>query len=235
MGKGRPDLTSLRQQIQVRKNEGKNTSLEEKILKMEDLDLSIANITASEEINKKLRESVFDFINYTATSKLWYGEHFQKVFEILGNGENANQYTSYYNEYLKLVGVNPKTARRYRKRYQYYRDLKNENLKSLIAIISDEDVEYLDKNPEFLNRLAIENKKISKEEFKNLKKLEYKENLIETNDMVILPTFNVEDFSLKLEEVQNKVKGIKVTEKNGSKINELQKYLMKIEKVLQEI
>ena len=93
----------------------------------------------------------------------------------------------------------------------------------------------MDKNPEFLNRLAIENKKISKEEFKNLKKLEYKENLIETNDMVILPAFNVEDFSLKLEEVQNKVKGIKVTEKNGSKINELQKYLMKIEKVLQEI
>ena len=46
MGKGRPDLTSLRQQIQVRKNEVKNSPLEEKkILRIEDLDLSIANIT----------------------------------------------------------------------------------------------------------------------------------------------------------------------------------------------
>lgn len=238
MGKGRPDLTSLRQQIQVRKNEVKNSPLEEKkILRIEDLDLSIANITEDEGINQRLRESVFDFINYTATSKLWYGEHFQKVFEILGNGENANQYTSYYNEYLKLVGVNPKTARRYRKRYQYYRDLKNENLKSLIAILSDEDIEYLDKNPDFLTRLAIEyeNKKITKDEFKSLKKLEYKESIVTTDDIEILPAFNIEDFSIKLEEVQEKVKEIKITEKNSSKINELQKYLIKIEKVLQEI
>lgn len=238
MGKGRPDLISLRQQIQIRKNEVKTTSLEEKkILKMEDLDLSIANITEDEGVNQKLRESIFDFINYTATSKLWYGEHFQKVFEILGNGENANQYTSYYNEYLKLVGVNPKTARRYRKRYQYYRDLKNENLKSLIAVISDEDIEYLDKNPDFLNRLTIEyeDKKITKDEFKSLKKLEYKESIVVTDDIEILSAFNIEDFSMKLGEVQEKVKEIRITEKNSSKINELQKYLIKIEKVLQEI
>lgn len=238
MGKGRPDLTSLRQQIQVRKNEVKNSPLEEKkILRIEDLDLSIANITEDEGINQKLRESIFDFINYTATSKLWYGEHFQKVFEILGNGENANQYTSYYNEYLKLVGVNPKTARRYRKRYQYYRDLKNENLKSLVAVISDEDIEYLDKNPNFLNKLLIEyeDKKISKDEFKKLKKLEYKENVIITDNIEILPAFNIEDFSLKLEEVQDKVKDIEINEKNSTLLNEVQKYLDKIEKILQKV
>ena len=40
---------------------------------------------------------------------------------------------------------------------------------------------------------------------------------------------------MKLGEVQEKVKEIRITEKNSSKINELQKYLIKIEKVLQEI
>ena len=89
----------------------------------------------------------------------------------------------------------------------------------------------------FLTRLAIEyeNKKITKDEFKSLKKLEYKESIVATDDIEILPAFNIEDFSIKLEEVQDKVKDIEINEKNSTLLNEVQKYLDKIEKILQKV
>lgn len=232
----RADLKSLREQMEGQKKEISTVS-EKPLFTEEELNLSIANLTNDEEINKILRKNMYDFINQTAKSRLWYGKHFQELFELLGNGESANQYTSCYTSYLKLVNINPKTARKYRKRYLLFSKIENENIKKLISVISDEDIDYLEENPKFFENLQLEykDKEITKDLFKKLMEAaateeKSKEENSEEKNVEILPSFNINDFSVKIEDIQNKMK--KVSTKDSNTFNQVKKYLEKIEKIL---
>ena len=70
-----------------------------------------------------------------------------------------------------MVNIDPKTARKYRKRYSFFSQTENENIKKLISIISDEDINYLENNPKFFENLQLKykDKEITKELFKELK------------------------------------------------------------------
>lgn len=237
----RADLKSLREQMQDQKKD-LPTSYEKPLFKEEELNLTVANLTDNEDINKILRKNMYEFINHTAKNRLWYGKHFQELFELLGNGESANQYTSCYTSYLKLVNIDPKTARKYRKRYSFFSQTENENIKKLISIISDEDINYLENNPKFFENLQLEykDKEITKELFKELKEAAaidpLEENIEEAEeennekDIEVLPAFDINDFSLKIEDIQNKIKKVSTTDNDT--FNQVKKYLEKIEKIL---
>lgn len=234
----RADLKNLR--VQMKDKKELLTTYENPLFTEEELNLSVANLTNNEEINQILRKNMYEFINQTTKSRLWYGKHFQELFELLGNGEKANQYTSCYTSYLKLVNVDPKTARKYRKRYLFFSQTENQNIKKLISIISDEDIGYLEDNPKFFENLQLEykDKEITKELFKELKEaatdqFEEKEEAKDGNNdknIEILPAFDMNDFSLKIEDIQNKIK--KVSTKDNVTFNQVKKYLEKIEKIL---
>ena len=66
----RADLKSLREQMQDQKKD-LPTSYEKPLFKEEELNLTVANLTDNEDINKILRKNMYEFINHTA--KIAYG------------------------------------------------------------------------------------------------------------------------------------------------------------------
>ena len=208
----------------------KNTQLIN-IDKMENLDA--LNITEYEELNNKLKEKALEFVNFSVNGALWMGKHLQEVFELLDK-DPSNQAT-YYNEYLKYINVNERTARRYRKRFLVFSKCESEHSKKLISTLSDDDIQFIDDNDDLLEK--IENENLTKADFKNIKNtmlLELK-NSEEAENAIVVPVVDFSNFTEKVSDIQVKLNNLKDKDIDQNTLKDLEKYLNKIEKILQKM
>ena len=208
----------------------KNTQLIN-IDKMENLDA--LNITEYEELNYKLKEKALEFVNFSVNGALWMGKHLQEVFELLD--EDPSNQATYYNEYLKYINVNERTARRYRKRFLVFSKCESEQSKKLISTLSDEDIQFIDDNKNLLERIESEN--LTKADFKNIKNtmlLELK-NSEKAENTVVVPVIDFSNFTEKVSDIQVKLKNLKDKDIDQNTLKDLEKYLNKIEKILQKM
>ena len=208
----------------------KNTQLIN-IDKMENLDA--LNITEYEELNNKLKEKALEFVNFSVNGALWMGKHLQEVFELLD--EDPSSQATYYNEYLKYINVNERTARRYRKRFLVFSKCESEHSKKLISTLSDDDIQFIDDNDDLLERIESEN--LTKADFKNIKNtmlLELK-NSEEAENTVVVPVVDFSNFTEKVSDIQMKLNNLKDKDIDQSTLKDLEKYLNKIEKILQKM
>lgn len=200
------------------------------ISEMENLDA--LNITEYEELNNKLKEKALEFVNFSVNGALWMGEHLQEVFNILD--EYPKQQAIYYNEYLKYINVNERTARRYRKRFLIFSKCEREYSKKLISTLSDDDIQFIDDHEEVLDR--IENENLTKTDFKNIKNailLEYKE--AEESTVTVVPAVDFFSFTEKVSDIQGKLNSLKDKDIDPNTLKNLEKYLNKIKKILEII
>ena len=208
----------------------KNTQLIN-IDKMENLDA--LNITEYEELNNKLKEKALEFVNFSVNGALWMGKHLQEVFELLD--EDPSNQATYYNEYLKYINVNERTARRYRKRFLVFSKCESEHSKKLISTLSDDDIQFIDDNDDLLEK--IENENLTKADFKNIKNtmlLELK-NSEEAENIVVVPVVDFSNFTEKVSDIQVKLNNLKDKDIDQNTLKDLEKYLNKIEKILQKM
>lgn len=208
----------------------KNTQLIN-IDKMENLDA--LNITEYEELNNKLKEKALEFVNFSINGALWMGKHLQEVFELLD--EDPSNQATYYNEYLKYINVNERTARRYRKRFLVFSKCESEHSKKLISTLSDDDIQFIDDNDDLLEK--IENENLTKADFKNIKNtmlLELK-NSEEAENTVVVPVVDFSNFTEKVSDIQVKLNNLKDKDIDQNTLKNLEKYLNKIEKILQKM
>lgn len=229
-------LTNLRHEVKDTIKEKKITIVEKEkqlidIDKMENLDT--LNITQYEELNNKLKEKALEFVNFSVNGALWMGKHLQEVFELLDK-DPSNQAT-YYNEYLKYINVNGRTARRYRKRFLVFSKCESEHSKKLISTLSDDDIQFIDDNEDLLEKIESEN--LTKADFKNIKNtmlLELK-NSEEAENTVVVPVVDFSNFTDKVSDIQVKLNALKDKNVDQDTLKDLEKYLNKIEKILQKI
>lgn len=199
--------------------------------KMENLDA--LNITEYEELNNKLKEKALEFVNFSINGALWMGKHLQEVFELLD--EDPSNQATYYNEYLKYINVNERTARRYRKRFLVFSKCESEHSKKLISTLSDDDIQFIDDNDDLLEK--IENENLTKADFKNIKNtmlLELK-NSEEAENTVVVPVVDFSNFTEKVSDIQVKLNNLKDKDIDQNTLKNLEKYLNKIEKILQKM
>ena len=229
-------LANLRHEVKDTIKEKKITIVEKEkqlidIDKMENLDT--LNITQYEELNNKLKEKALEFVNFSVNGALWMGKHLQEVFELLDK-DPSNQAT-YYNEYLKYINVNERTARRYRKRFLVFSKCESEHSKRLISTLSDDDIQFIDDNEDLLEKIESEN--LTKADFKNIKNtmlLELK-NSEEVENTVVVPVVDFSNFTDKVSDIQVKLNALKDKNVDQDTLKDLEKYLNKIEKILQKI
>lgn len=229
-------LANLRHEVKDTIKEKKITIVEKEkqlidIDKMENLDT--LNITQYEELNNKLKEKALEFVNFSVNGALWMGKHLQEVFELLDK-DPSNQAT-YYNEYLKYINVNERTARRYRKRFLVFSKCESEHSKRLISTLSDDDIQFIDDNEDLLEKIESEN--LTKADFKNIKNtmlLELK-NSEEAENIVVVPVVDFSNFTEKVSGIQVKLNNLKDKDIDQDTLKDLEKYLNKIEKILQKI
>lgn len=208
----------------------KNTQLIN-IDKMENLDA--LNITEYEELNNRLKEKALEFVNFSVNGALWMGKHLQEVFELLD--EDPSNQATYYNEYLKYINVNERTARRYRKRFLVFSKCESEHSKKLISTLSDDDIQFIDDNDDLLEKIESEN--LTKADFKNIKNtmlLELK-NSEEAENTVVVPVVDFSNFTEKVSDIQVKLNNLKDKDIDQNTLKNLEKYLNKIEKILQKM
>ena len=229
-------LANLRHEVKDTIKEKKITIVEKEkqlidIDKMENLDT--LNITQYEELNNKLKEKALEFVNFSVNGALWMGKHLQEVFELLD--EDPSNQATYYNEYLKYINVNERTARRYRKRFLVFSKCESEHSKRLISTLSDDDIQFIDDNEDLLEK--IENENLTKADFKNIKNtmlLELK-NSEEAENTVVVPVVDFSNFTDKVSDIQVKLNALKDKNVDQDTLKDLEKYLNKIEKILQKI
>ena len=198
---------------------------------MENLDA--LNITEYEELNNKLKEKALEFVNFSVNGALWMGKHLQEVFELLD--EDPNNQATYYNEYLKYINVNERTARRYRKRFLVFSKCESEHSKRLISTLSDDDIQFIDDNEDLLEKIESEN--LTKTDFKNIKNTMLLElrNSEEAENTVVVPVVDFSNFTEKVSDIQMKLNNLKDKDIDQSTLKDLEKYLNKIEKILKLI
>ena len=229
-------LANLRHEVKDTIKEKKITIVEKEkqlidIDKMENLDT--LNITQYEELNNKLKEKALEFVNFSVNGALWMGKHLQEVFELLD--EDPSNQATYYNEYLKYINVNERTARRYRKRFLVFSKCEREHSKKLISTLSDDDIQFIDDNEDLLEKIESEN--LTKADFKNIKNtmlLELK-NSEEAENIVVVPVVDFSNFTEKVSGIQVKLNNLKDKDIDQNTLKDLEKYLNKIEKILQKM
>ena len=215
----------------------KNVTIVEKKKQLIDIDkmenLDTLNITQYEELNNKLKEKALEFVNFSVNGALWMGKHLQEVFELLD--EDPSNQATYYNEYLKYINVNERTARRYRKRFLVFSKCESDHSKKLISTLSDDDIQFIDDNEDLLEKIESEN--LTKADFKNIKNtmlLELK-NSEEAENIVVVPVVDFSNFTEKVSDIQVKLNNLKDKDIDQNTLKNLEKYLNKIEKILQKM
>ena len=231
------DIKNISTELQeVKKNSNVVVVQEEKqLLTMKDLlniDL-LDEITDNSEINQKIKEKALEYANFTAKTTIWLGKHLTEVFDLLSTGNTRE--ASNYIKYLNYIGVNERTARRYRKRYKLYENIPTEAGKKLVLNLSDDDIQLLENEPKLLNQIDKCN---TKEEFLNLKQgflLENAEQLSLENkqsNVLEMPKLSINDIGTRIETLY-----LGLPNKHNideKKLSLLEKYLEKIEKLLAE-
>lgn len=230
MGKGRPNLEVLKNRIEQRKKIeeekkevkilGENSSL----IESTDIDLTIANITNDEKLNEKLRNFLLKYSNFGMSTNIALGQLYQELTEIFSGN---NQYNGYYSKFLiEVLKVNPRTALRYKKRYILFSKVGNYS-KKIISLITDKEVDFLNENPEIIEKIETEKLKLS----------EVKEiisnniiNIQEKNNQVIEHKIEVPNFDF--DKINNFLKNIENIEE--SKRNKIFKLMNQINKLIEE-
>lgn len=230
------DIKNISTELQeVKKNSNVVVQEEKQLLTMKDLlniDL-LDEITDNSEINQKIKEKALEYANFTAKTTIWLGKHLTEVFDLLSTGNTRE--ASNYIKYLNYIGVNERTARRYRKRYKLYENIPTEAGKKLVLNLSDDDIQLLENEPKLLNQIDKCN---TKEEFLNLKQgflLENAEQLALENkqsNVPEMPKISINDIGSRIETLY-----LGLPNKHNideKKLSLLEKYLEKIEKLLAE-
>ena len=231
------DIKNISTELQeVKKNSNVVVIQEEKqLLTMKDLlniDL-LDKITDNSEINQKIKEKALEYANFSAKTTIWLGKHLTEVFDLLSTGNTRE--ASNYIKYLNYIGVNERTARRYRKRYKLYENIPTEAGKKLVLNLSDDDIQLLENEPKLLNQIDKCN---TKEDFLNLKQgflLENAKQLALENKQSNVPEMP----KLTLNDIGSRIETLYLGLPNKHDIDEkklslLEKYLAKIEKLLAE-
>jgi hypothetical protein len=230
MGKGRPNLEVLKNRIEQRKKieeEKKEIKIlreNSALIESTDIDLTIANITNDEELNEKLRNFLLKYSNFGMSTNITLGQLYQELTEIFAGN---NQYNGYYSKFLtEVLKVNPRTALRYKKRYILFSKVGTYS-KKIISLITDKEVDFLNENPEIIEKIEAEKLKLS----------EVKEiisnniiNIQEKNNQIIEHKIEVPTFDF--DKINNFLKNAKNIEE--SKRNKIFKLMNQINKLIEE-
>lgn len=183
------------------------------------LDL-IRNLTDDKEITELLISKTTSLINLQIKNAISLGEIFTSVFDKLS--KSGSKYDGLYEKWLQLNGVNKKTALRYRKRYELYLLVNN---KEPIAIMPQKyiDILYSEENKtEYIN---VINSGATYEEIIDL--LKAKTIAPEKIEYINITNFDFRNYNTLFIDIDKKVESLKDKEKK-----ELQKYLIKIQEIL---
>ena len=153
--------------------------------------VTISQLDFSEISNWELKNDEFEFckskiekiINHTANSYLFIGKEFEEIFQKFSKQGSEN---GIYEKLVDFLGFNPKTVRRWRKRYSLFQLAKTQSEKELIAAIPTTCIEKLSKlsTSEINNILSDNNTKEELIKAINTEKLEYKEKNIDEKKKV---------------------------------------------------
>lgn len=230
MGKGRPNLEVLKNRIEQRKKLeeekkeiktfGENSSL----IEPTDIDLTIANITNDEELNEKLRNFLLKYSNFGMSTNIALGQLYQELTEIFSGN---NQYNGYYSKFLtEVLKVNPRTALRYKKRYILFSKV-GAYSKKIISLITDKEVDFLNENPEMIEKIEDEKLKLSEVKeiiSNNIINIQGKNNQV-IEHKIEVPTFDFDKINNFLKNAEN------IEE---SKRNKIFKLMNQINKLIEE-
>lgn len=180
----------------------------------------IRDLTEDKEIIDMLISKTTSLINLQIKNAISLGEIFTSVFDKLS--KSGSKYEGLYEKWLQINGINKKTALRYRKRYELYSIVNN---KESIAIMPQKyiDLLYSEKDKtEYINTI---NNGATYEEILNLlkDKTVIPEKIEYTNSI----DFDFRNYNTLFTDIDKKVESLKDKEKK-----ELQKYLLKIQEIL---
>ncbi|MGL4875351.1 MAG: hypothetical protein ACRCZO_06930 [Cetobacterium sp.] len=204
-------------------------SIEKPILKKEEINYEIDSIinldlirelTDDDKIKEMLLEKTKLLINIQIKNNLSLGEIFTSVFNILS--KEGSKYDGLYEKWLQINGINKRTALRYRKRYELYSAVKN---KEFVAIMPQKYIDLISSQENNSNYIELIDSSSSYEEISKIlesneilpQKIDYKENI----------SFNFEIYNKLFVDLDKKIVNLKAKDRK-----ELQKYLIKIEELL---
>ena len=219
MSKVRLEIKNMLQNSIDKTNVKKEEEHSYKIDSIVNLDL-IRDLTDDKEIVDMLISKTTSLINLQIKNAISLGEIFTSVFDRLS--KSGSKYEGLYEKWLQLNGVNKKTALRYRKRYELYSLVNN---KESIAIMPQKYIDMLYSEEDKTEYINIINNGATYEEVVNL--LKNKTIAPEKIEYVNTIDFDFRNYNTLFIDIDKKVESLKDKEKK-----ELQKYLMKIQEIL---
>lgn len=192
-----------------------------KIDSIVNLDL-IRDLTDDKEITDMLISKTTSLINLQIKNAISLGEIFTSVFNRLS--KSGSKYDGLYEKWLQLNGVNKKTALRYRKRYELYSLVNN---KESIAIMPQKYIDVLYSEEDKTEYINVINSGATYEEIVNL--LKDKTIVSEKIEYINIIDFDFKNYNTLFIDIDKKVESLKDKEKK-----ELQKYLIKIQEILEK-
>ncbi|MBC2855393.1 hypothetical protein H3N56_02650 [Cetobacterium sp. 2A] len=223
MSKVRLDIKNMLQNSIDKPNVKKEEEYTYEVDSIINLDL-IRELSDDNEISKLLVDKTKSLINLQIKNAISLGEIFTSVFDKLS--KSGSKYEGLYEKWLQLNDINKKTALRYRKRYELYSMINN---KETIAIMPQKYIDILYSEEDKTKYIElIEKGATSKEIIEYIDSqgiVELKTvNLIEERDEIFNHIPKYLNFS---KEINRKIETL-----DEKKKRDLQKYLDKIDKIL---
>lgn len=212
----------LKENISSQKKE-KNILSDDDVKNILDISL-IENLTESKELSKVLIDGSVKLFNINMKNIIELGELFSDIFKKISCERNGEE--GLYEKWLKINGFSKSTALRYRKRFELY-SMVNDNTKRIILSLAQKNIDEM-YSRENLDEIIDEiNNGISKEELisKLNSSIGIEEKIIKREDTIVSFDFNT--FENTFVDIKSKVNLLEENEKK-----ELQKYLEKINKIL---
>ncbi|MGF6906787.1 hypothetical protein [Fusobacterium sp. PH5-44] len=170
-------------------------------------------------------------INHTANSFLTLGKEFEEIFQTFSNSGSKD---GIYEKLVEYLGFNPKTVRRWRKRYSLFLMAKTQSEKELISTIPTNYIEKLSKLSESEINILLNNNSTKEELTKaiNTEKLGYKEE--KSDDHEKAPDTMSEGFNFTEDNILNIFDNFseKIENLEDSKKEKLNKLILGIQKLL---
>ena len=202
--------------------------ISDKDINYKDLENMFKSLETDNETETFLKDEYKKYVNFGANSSLWLGKYYQDLFDGLSSRDKgANQYNSTYTTYITdVLKISVRTAKRYRDRYELYQITNDKKLKTLISLLSHDDVKLLHSNKNTL--LKYLDKGMTKEEMQN-----YLNNL-NINNAEQKKLEEHKDFNVDITGVTDRILNIqtKVNDVDPETFLVIEKYLTKIEKLL---
>lgn len=183
-----------------------------------------SEIEKDNETIEFLKEKSLELLSIQSKNVIMLGKNLTEVFEELGKKGSPE---GVYLKYLEFNGYKKDTALRLRKRYELFKRVKNNDLRSIITLLPVKSIELLYKNQEeFISLLDKKNKNLTYTEV-----VEILNSNIEKQALKSIPVFEIvydnEKINILYQKMQNTYKTLDKTKKE-----KLNKLLFEIEKVL---